>query len=696
MLGVRSGAGNRPLAAGAGPVAVLPWIAPADPDASRARLSRTRDERSRISGEQPLTPRDRGSGTVTTQRTAGKDMVFEFGDFRLDAARGALLRGEDEIHLRPQSFRVLEYLVRNAGRLVTRRELMDAVWGPAVVTDDSLTQCLVDIRRALADEASGAVRTVPRRGFVFELPVNMADGNKAVGGGSIEAPAEPPAPKAAAARSPGPPAAPPTRRAWTVPLLITLAALLGGVAWWLLGRSVNMAPENSIAVLRFADLSPAGDKQYFADGLAEEVLHRLAQSPELVVIARSSSFAVDPAAADIREAAARLNVAHVLEGSVRQDGDVLRVTAQLIDARTGAHLWSKRFDRPASGLIPLQDEIAASVAASLHATLVGRAPVQPHGADPAAQELFLQGLFFYNRRGPADLALARDCFERAIDIQPDHARALTALAGTLFMLATDGEIEWQESLAAQHALLTRALASDPDLAEAHVRLANVQSAHGDFDDARMSFQRAVELGPESPLVLGRRGGRALHEGRFEAAVELFQRNARLDPLSAVAHHNLAYALFLSGRLAEAESAWRRAGDLTEPRSVLPDIAMIRILQTRFGDAVELASQAPGGPARDRVIAMAAPVAGTLEEGAAALQRLESSDTRTSQAVLAEVLAFQGRHDEAFAALERATAAHSGDRFSSDWIDAQGIIQLSPFLAPLRSDPRWEGYRHLER
>jgi len=399
---------------------------------------------------------------MTTERTTSKDMVFEFGDFRLDAARGALLRGEDEIHLRPQSFRVLEYLVRNAGRLVTRRELMDAVWGPAVVTDDSLTQCLIDIRRALGDEASGAVRTVPRRGFVFELPVTVADGNKAVGGGSVETPAEPQAPTAATVPSPGPPAAPPTRRAWIVLLLITLAALLRGVAWWLLGRSVNMAPENSIAVLRFADLSPAGNKQYFADGLAEEVLHRLAQSPELVVIARSSSFAVDPAAADIREAAARLNVAHVLEGSVRQAGDQVRITAQLIDAAEGYHLWSETYDRDLDDVFAVQDDLAALIGEALRAELQGSAAIRAVAeTDVEAYDDFLRGRRLVHAVDRASLETARQMFERAIELDPDFALAYARLSSLHSRMVHYGFDRSDERLAlakaaADEALRTRA------------------------------------------------------------------------------------------------------------------------------------------------------------------------------------------------------------------------------------------------
>jgi len=646
------------------------------------------------------------------ERTNSQAPRLEFGAFRLDAARGTLLRDGTEVHLRPKSFRVLEYLVRNPGRLVTRRELMDAVWGQAVVTDDSLTQCLIDIRRALGDEDQQAVRTVPRRGFVFELPVTSADGS---GPAARKRAGDATAPAGTASSHPpddGAPVREPTRT-WTIPVIIGIAAVLGLLALWMLGRPVdttdrppatatNSAPPNSIAVLRFADLSPAGDKQYFADGLAEEVIHRLAQSPDLLVIARSSSFALDPAGTDIREAGTRLDVAHVLEGSVRREGDELRVTAQLIDARTGTHVWSRRFDGKASDVMTLQDEIAASVAQSLHASLAAREAAATTGVDPAAQELFLQGLFVYNRRGPGDVALARDYFERAIAIQPDHARALTALAGTLRIQAFDGVMDWDESFATQQALLTRALAADPGLAEAHVRLSSVQYSRGDVDGALETFQRAIDLDPQSPLVLSTQAGRALAAGRIEEAVELSGRVVRLDPVSAVSVGNHAYMLFAAGRLDEAETTALRAADLGAQRRLDPLLARIRILQGRFGDAVELARALEDGPARDAALAMAAPVAGTPEEASAALERLRSGVTRTSHAMLAEVLAFQGHADEAFAALEQAVAGSSGSpprvdvrkEPATDWQQAVDVIRSSPFLAPLRSDPRWSDYSDL--
>lgn len=646
-------------------------------------------------------------------REASHEQLFLFGAYRLDPGKAVLLRDGVEVHLRPKSFGVLEYLVRNPGRLVTRRELMDAVWGVAVVTDDSLTQCLIDIRRALGDDGQRAVRTVHRRGFVFQWPVVAAEDDVQPGGQGTGHAAMPGATDAAPAVSPGVRAEPRSLLAWKVPVLVAVVAALGLAAWWTLGRHAevpgespaipaNSAPGNSIAVLRFADLSPAGDKQYFADGLAEEVLHRLAQSPDLLVIARSSSFASDPNAEDVRQIGARLDVAWLLEGSVRRDDDDLRVTAQLIDARTGVHVWSRRFDGSTSDLLALQDDISGAVARSLEATISARAPGAGAGLDPEAHELFLQGSYVYDRRGPGDVALARDYLERAIAIQPDHARALTALAGTLRLLAFDGEMDWDESFAVQKALLTRALAADPALAEAHARLSGVEDALGNRDGARAAFERAVELGPSSPLVIAMRAGRALHAGRFDEAIPLFERVARLDPLSAVSSNNLAYALFAAGRLEEAELAWRRAADLGTRVDVDLNLAGIRILQGRFGDAVDLARGAPDGPGRDQVLAMAAPVAGTAGEAEAALQRLQSAGTRASNAMLAEVLAFQGHADEAFAALERAFAGSYGKprrvdyrrERATDWHQAVEIIQLSPFLAPLRSDPRWADYEDL--
>ena len=249
-----------------------------------------------------------------------------FGDFALDLRRRALSRGGIEVFLRPKSFEVLCQLVQNHGTLISRQQLLDLVWGRTVVTEDSVTQCVLDVRRAIGDEHQQFVRTVPRRGYVFVAPVVAAEADAA-----------------SAAKSPVPVA---------------------------------------IAVLPFVDMSPGHDQRYLADGIAEEILDRLARSKNLRVIARTSSFALRSPALDVPTIAAKLDVDYVLEGSVRRSGHRVRVTAQLIDAECNSHVWSSTHDRSFTDLFALQDDIATTVASGLQAVLAQ--PARPAEAESVA------------------------------------------------------------------------------------------------------------------------------------------------------------------------------------------------------------------------------------------------------------------------------------------------------------------------
>jgi len=255
-----------------------------------------------------------------------------FGQFILDVDRGSLLWEGKDIPLRPKCFEVLSYLVEHPGVLISKGKLLAAVWGDVVVTEDSLTQCLIQIRRALGDRSKTIVKTVPRRGYLFDVPVELHEP-------LVES-------SAPTARQPVLQNRKPSR--WSVGAASVLALAIV-VTWWSSrtpesGHAVIGPPAlpNSIAVLPFADMSPGHDQEYFADGLSEEVLNLLAQIPELLVIARTSSFSFKGQQQDIETIAQKLNVANILEGSVRKDGDTIRITAQLVSASNSAHLWSKQ------------------------------------------------------------------------------------------------------------------------------------------------------------------------------------------------------------------------------------------------------------------------------------------------------------------------------------------------------------------
>jgi TolB-like protein/DNA-binding winged helix-turn-helix (wHTH) protein len=286
--------------------------------------------------------------------------TYSFGEFTLDLDRGALLRAGADVKLRPKSFEVLSYLVQRHGLLVAKNELLDAIWGQTVITEESVAHCLSDIRKAIHDQSQEMIRTVPRRGYIFDIPVTKH-------GGLVTKSDTPSRSKSA-----------PSWPRWSLAAALFLVLVAAAVWWWFGNRGIEVAvtawPQpaiapHSIAVLPFLDMSPEQDQAYFADGISEDILNLLAKVPELRVISRSSAFSFKGKNIEIPTVAQQLNVAYVLEGSVRRAGPQLRITAQLIEARSDTHLWSETYDRNLDNIFQIQDEIAVSVVDALTGSL---------------------------------------------------------------------------------------------------------------------------------------------------------------------------------------------------------------------------------------------------------------------------------------------------------------------------------------
>lgn len=618
--------------------------------------------------------------------TAAAAQAYRFDAYTLDVGRGILLGPEGELRLRPKSFKLLSYLVRNPGRLIAREELLQAVWGRAAVTDDSITQCLVEIRRALGDESRSLVRTIPRRGYLFDVQVE-----------TLASPGSPPIASEAPPTASEAPQRPRGPRPY-VALAIAGAALLGALAWWASERHVPQpAPgeqsiavlPNSIAVLPFADMSPTQDQEHFGDGIAEEILNLLAQSPELKVIARTSSFSFKGAPVDIATIAAQLGVSHVLEGSVRTAGGQVRVTAQLVSAHDSAHLWSQTYDRELDDIFQVQTEIAAAVAAMLRAKLLptpSRERGSPH--DARAYEHFLRGRFLFNRRGPGEIERARAQFEASIAIDPEYAPAWAALAGVFAVQLDEGTVEQDVGAARQLEAVERALALDPELPEAHLRAVAAFGAH-DPERARHHLRRAEALDPENPLFIGLSAGRALARGQVDEAVELWARIVAIDPLSVVNRMNRASVLMAAGRLAEARAELLAARELAGGRAFEVDarLGQLLVLEGHHAEALSLLEGTEEGTARDVGLAVAHHALGQARESAAATTRLQALDTGAAALAVAEVHAWRGEPDEAFTWLALARERYVRDLPWGEVRVAQNSY-ASAFLAPLHADPRW--------
>lgn len=620
---------------------------------------------------------------------------YGFEQFTLDPERADLQGPDGEVQLRPKSYDLLLYLVRHPGRLIGRDELLDAVWGHLAVTDDSVTQCLVEIRRALGDHARRIVRTVPRRGYLFDVPVTRLPAPSDPGGEAIVPAADAPASVTAAHAAP--------RRGKPQPRLaaaaVTMLAL--AIAWWAFatrdadrpGPTVLEAPAvpNSIAVLPFADMSAEGDQEYFGDGIAEEILNLLAQAPELKVIARTSSFSFKHQPVDITTIAARLGVAHVLEGSVRKWGNRVRVTAQLVSGLDGAHLWSQTYDRELGDLFEVQGDIAGAVAGVLEARLLARPAVAatPEARDIRAYDHFLRARFLFHRRDHDDLDQARSQLEAALAIDPEYAPAWALLSGVYSVQILEEGTALEIGVARRREAAERALALDPDLPEAHLRASAVYADAGDFDRALQHLEVARSLDPDNPLLLGLEAGRAVELGRIEEAIELWDRILALDPLSRVNRFNRGNALMAAGRLDEARADLLAARQLGAGRAREMDawLALVLVLEGRYGDALALLEGAEEFWARDVALAMAHHGLGQERESAAAMARLRVLPRGEMTIGLAEAHAYRGEIDEAFSALAEARARFMGELTWGQKRWAQ-IANVSAFLRPLHGDPRW--------
>jgi TolB-like protein/DNA-binding winged helix-turn-helix (wHTH) protein len=313
---------------------------------------------------------------------------FRIGDLQVDPPAGDLTGPKGREQLDPKVMGVLVMLAESAGKVVSREDLLAKLWPDVIVSDDALTRCLYELRRQMSaaagsDHYRALIETLPKRGYRLNATIT---------------PIIVPPPESAA----------PAKAKWVSWLAAALVALvLALVAWRLLPAQPKSEAATdarySIAVLPFLDLSPEQDQEHFSDGISEEILNRLNQSPTLKVIARPSSFSFKGEATTVPEIAAKLHVTHVLEGSVRKAGNRIRLTVRLEEAATNAVTWSNSYDYELGDIFEIQEEVAAQVATALDAELAGR---PAHVPKEAALEPFLRGEFFYNRRAAGDIELA--------------------------------------------------------------------------------------------------------------------------------------------------------------------------------------------------------------------------------------------------------------------------------------------------
>ena len=339
------------------------------------------------------------------------------------------------------------------------------------------------------------------------------------------------------------------------------------LAWYYVGQPAlrgGGAEARSVAVLPFVNMSADPAQEFFSDGIAEEILNRLAQFPDLKVAARTSAFQFKGKNLDIAEIGRRLKVSHVLEGSVRKAGTRLRITAQLIDSESGYHLWSETYERDAADVFKVQDEISNAIATALEAKLSGRAPsaAAVRAVNPAAYDDYLQGRAFFARRAGNNLKLAVEAFDRAIAHDPSYSMAHSGRAFAL--VVSTGWVPWmpmKTALAEGLASANEALRLDPENAEAYLVRGVVKTFMFEETQGRPDMDRAQALAPGSVDVMNFLGDELSNTGDLRGAERLKRQAMALDPLFFVHPANLASVLRYQGRLPEALAMANRSVSL---------------------------------------------------------------------------------------------------------------------------------------
>ena len=442
-------------------------------------------------------------------------------------------------------------------------------------------------------------------------------------------------------------------------------------------------PPNSIAVLPFVNMSDDAANEYFADGISEELLNLLTKIPELRVISRSSTFSFKGKNVDIPTIAKQLNVAHILEGSVRKAGNRVRITAQLIDTRSDAHLWSETYDRTLEDIFAIQDDIASEVVDSLKVTLLGEAAPKVRETDPEAYVLYLQCRNF----AAGDLEQLRrgeQYCRQSLDIAPDYAPAWEALSTIYTNLAINGHIDFKDGYERALEFIRRALELDPKLASAHAALGwHAMMYSRDLPMAAAHFDTALELAPNDIRILGRASVFAETLGRFDRAIELADQALAVSPLGAVIYGNIAIVHCFAGQFERANARFDKYLELSPNEGGNPWRAKCYLLQGQPDKALEEAERIELEPRRLWVLPMAYLDMGQRAASDRALSELIEKYPDEAASFIAENYAWRGETDPAFEWLERAI-----EEKQYMW----GSLVFDPAFSKLHTDPRWSEIR----
>jgi TolB-like protein/DNA-binding winged helix-turn-helix (wHTH) protein/Tfp pilus assembly protein PilF len=635
---------------------------------------------------------------------------FRFDGWVFNPESGDLERAGMRSRLQEQPALVLRELIAHAGDVVAREHLIGLLWPNGVVDfDTGLRTAVHKLRNALGDTADTPryIETLPRRGyrFIASLDPDSREGSKSFRDPGEERTTAQPQPDSLVSASdasssisaqpfdtaPSPTVPPPPghRRRWQYAALtaaaLTLIAFAVSQRWRPSDTPAKLISDQSIAVLPFADMSETKDQEYFSDGLAEELTDLLAKTPELHVIARTSSFSFKGKSDDIPAIARKLRVANILEGSVRKSGSRLRVSTQLVRAEDGEHLWSETYDRSVTDVFEIQDEIATAVVQALRLKLLLGASEPAKAADgqtanPEAHNLYLLGRHLLRGNTLDSYRRAATAFRNAAGVDPGYPHAYAGLAEAELDVAVFSDYSAGFHLAREAA--EKAVTLAPARAEGYAARAIVRSAADlDYAGARADFDRALALDPSDTNSLTWYGRTLQAVGDLETATAAFRKAAELDPLNSEALQRLAYLLAFRHDYAGARHYINRALEV-DPNGTFVHLglAALEIATGRPREALAAAQKIGIDDLRLMVQANAEHSLGDESASDRDLRSLEAHSANVSAYQIAEIHAWRGDRDGAFAWLERAYRQRDS---------GYEIFKTDIFLEGLRTDSRYK-------
>jgi adenylate cyclase len=589
-------------------------------------------------------------------------VIYTFNNITINTVNYQLLKNNKIIPIEPQVFNIILYLLENKDKVVTRQELLDTIWKGKIVSDSSISNHIKSARKALDDDGvmQTVIKTTHGRGYQF---VAKCQSKKELTSNPIK----------------------PKRSPSKIIYIVLGIVVLSIIIFWNNSQQTNSPlvnnQEKSIAVLAFKDLSENSDREYFSDGISEELLNVFTKIPNLRVASRTSSFSFRNKQITLENIGKDLNVDYVMEGSVRKSGEKIRTTAQLIRVADGFHVWSETYDHEIEDIFKIQDEIAMAVSDQLKVKLFN------HGKnttviEPKAYTLYLQAVYLLKQNTEESITKSLDLISKSIALDSNYAPSWALYGRILYtvVIYTYDKKNKSALLLSKSATL-KALDIDKNYAKAYAQLALVNLLEWDYESAQKNTDLALKLDKKNSIVTAISARNLQLRGQLKKNVEMLEKAVELDPLFNINYLNLGLVYLILDRLEEAHTAMKTY-DIYHPNSVAQHAIMSHILLA-MGNNKEayIEAQKESNPYwRLNALSFTTYALGMSQESDDYLQQFIDKYSQGVPSHIASLYSFRGENDKAFEWLEIAYESHE-----------TGLNQSINFrtLRNLWNDPRWD-------